>query len=615
MMKDLGFFYDAARCTGCRTCQVACKEKNKLAAGDFCRRVDAVQCEKDGTQTWVYFSGACNHCKAPACIAVCPTGAMHKAADGTVQHDDTCCIGCGRCVHHCPYGAVFLDRHTGYAHKCDACISRREQGREPACVEACPMRALQFGELKELKDRFGAEHGATLPFLTPERETLPSLLIRGAAQGERAAEIAEPAPQQPEQIESTARIVILGSGAAAVSAMRAIRQRSKTAEITVISREKRLPYSRPMLSKGLLSSFAMDRYPIVEEAWLQDNDITYIGGVEITALDADAHTVMLADGQKVTYDKCIYALGADCFVPPILGRGLPGVFTLRYDRDVHRIRQAMLTARHAAVIGGGITGLELAWELKKAGLSVTVLDVLDQLMDRILDARTAQQLRQAVEEGDIRVVTGARICAIEGDDAAQRIVLEDGSICLAELVVISTGYRANIALAAAAGLKTERAVIVDQMMQTSHADIYACGDCADRSTATWLQSVEQGQVAGANALGAGLPYTALPEPVMVHTADTSLLVAGDMGKRPGLQYRFIYGRSSCDGGRFYVNPRSERRQETHFTFCFADDCLTGAALLGNLSLMELAEQAVAERWDFETLKKATGEKGVELYEE
>jgi NAD-dependent dihydropyrimidine dehydrogenase PreA subunit len=105
---------------------------------------------------------------------------MYRAADGTVQHRDDLCIGCGRCVHHCPYGAPTLNRYTGYAQKCDACAERRAEGRQPACVEACPMRALHFGDLEELERQFGAGHGASLPFLPPEEGTNPSLVVRGA---------------------------------------------------------------------------------------------------------------------------------------------------------------------------------------------------------------------------------------------------------------------------------------------------------------------------------------------------------------------------------------------------------------------------------------------------
>lgn len=614
-MGKTGFFYDTARCTGCGACQVACKEKNKLPVGDFCRRVDTVCVNGEAGEKWMHFSGACNHCENAACMEVCPTGAMYRAEDGTVQHRDDLCIGCGRCVHHCPYGAPTLNRYTGYAKKCDACAERRAEGRQPACVEACPMRALHFGDLEELERQFGAEHGATLPFLPPEETTNPCLLVRGAERRKGPQSVVKTLAEAEKVADCRLNIVILGGGAAAVAAAKEIRRCSDTASVTVISREKRLPYCRPMLSKGLLNSFAMDRYPIVEERWMKENHVTYLSGAEITALDAAGHTVTLADGREIRYDKCIYALGADCFVPPIPGRELPGVYTLRNDTDLHGLRRAMLTARSAVVIGGGITGLELAWEMKKAGISVTVLDALDQLMGRILDSRSAELLRSAVERAGIRVETGVRIREIMGSGRVEQVVLEDGRAFPADVVVLSTGYRANTALAERAGLEVNKDVVVSDTMATSDPDIFACGDCAGSATATWLQSVRQGEIAAANALGMKAHYAAEAEPAMVHTASTSLLVAGDLGKQPGKDYTFLYGTLGGPQNRFLVNPRHEARRDAQFTFCFAEGELTGAALAGDLSPMLWVQEAVDGHWDEQKLRDTAKERGVELYGE
>ncbi|MBR4875293.1 MAG: FAD-dependent oxidoreductase, partial [Clostridia bacterium] len=407
-MKQMGFYYDPSACIGCRACQMGCKEAHNLPSGDFFRRVSPVQV--DGR--WTFFSGACNHCRHPACVEVCPNGALYKAEDGTVQHDRTHCIGCGRCAHSCPYGAITLSSITGYAQKCDGCAARRAEGRNPICVDACPVRALQFGDLEELKAQYGS-CGAELPFLPDPAMTCPSLLVNGT---EPATEAAAPTLAETETAplsDNSSHIVILGSGAAAVSAAKEICTRAPHAKITMISREQRLPYARPLLSKGLLRSFAINRYPIVDEDWMKAH-VHYICA-EISALDADAHTVTLADGRTVSYDKCIYALGMECFVPPIPGHDLLHVYTLRYDTDLTALRKAMMTAESAVVIGGGITGLELAWEMHKAGLSVTVLDMVDQLLGRILDAHTAANLRTAIEAKGIKVDTGVQIAPIEKD--------------------------------------------------------------------------------------------------------------------------------------------------------------------------------------------------------
>lgn len=602
-MKQMGFYYDPTVCIGCRACQAGCKEEHKLPAGDFFRRVSPVNTEGK----WTFFSGACNHCQDPACVVVCPNGALYKDADGTVQHDRTRCIGCGRCVHSCPYKAITLSSITGYAQKCDSCAARRAQGRNPICVDACPTRALQFGDLEDLKAKYG-DHGAVLPFLPDPAITCPSLLLGGTAPAAKAEAQKLPAAEAPSPSDNTGHIVILGSGAAAVSAAKEIRSRTPHAKITMISREQRLPYARPMLSKGLLKSFAVNRYPIVDEAWLKDN-LNYICG-EITALDANAHTITLQDSRTVSFDKCIYALGMECFVPPIPGHDLPHVFTLRYDTDLTALRKAMMTARNAVVIGGGITGLELAWEMKKAGLSVTVLDMVDQLLGRILDAHTAANLRTAIEAKGITVDTGVQISTIEEN----RVLLADGRSYAADLVILSTGYRANTALAKAAGLDADRTVEVDAHLLTSHPDILACGDCTSSSAATWLQSMEQGRIAGANALGCDLCYSVTPEPAMIHTADTSLMVIGDMGKQTGLSYTFRHYRLEGTYDLFAVNPATEGRTVADLTLCLQEDRLCGTALLGDLSTMAIVEPAVLEGRTLEALCDELCKKGAKFHE-
>jgi len=157
-----GFIFDLHRCIGCKACQVACKDLRDLPAGVFLRRVDEVQ--------GGYYSGACNHCKEPACVDVCPTGAMHISEEGLVLHDNARCIGCGACTTVCPYGAPVLHPRLGVAVKCDACKDRLKQGLDPVCVAACPVRALSLGEL--------ANTNANASFLPDPTLTSPSLYIK-----------------------------------------------------------------------------------------------------------------------------------------------------------------------------------------------------------------------------------------------------------------------------------------------------------------------------------------------------------------------------------------------------------------------------------------------------
>lgn len=170
---SLGFYFDMTRCIGCRACQVACKDRNDLPIGMLFRYVKTYETGSFPKVGIYNYSGSCNHCETPACVTVCPVGAMYKAEDGTVIHDDDMCIGCQACVRICPYGVPQYDEVRKITRKCDACASLRAKGENPACVDACPNRALDFGDVDELKAKYG-------PDLVHDIAVLPDSGMTGA---------------------------------------------------------------------------------------------------------------------------------------------------------------------------------------------------------------------------------------------------------------------------------------------------------------------------------------------------------------------------------------------------------------------------------------------------
>lgn len=177
-MSRLGFYFDSNMCIGCRACQVACKDRNRLGVGAIFRKVKSFQTGVYPNPQGFNYSGACNHCAEPKCVAGCPTGAMHVAEDGTVQHDASLCIGCQYCVWNCPYGAPQYIKSAGKVGKCDSCKNLREAGENPVCVDSCVMRCLKFGDLDKLAAEYGPGLVDQIPILPRADLTKPSLLVK-----------------------------------------------------------------------------------------------------------------------------------------------------------------------------------------------------------------------------------------------------------------------------------------------------------------------------------------------------------------------------------------------------------------------------------------------------
>lgn len=160
-MVQYAFHFDGERCTGCKTCQLACADYNDLTCDFWYRRIyefggGVWEQGEDGTWSTTAFtyhaSVACNHCDNPACVKVCPTGAMHKDPEtGLVSVNEKRCVGCGYCHMACPYNVPKVDRAKGHSVKCDGCADRVAQGLKPICVESCPLRALDFGPVDEMQ--------------------------------------------------------------------------------------------------------------------------------------------------------------------------------------------------------------------------------------------------------------------------------------------------------------------------------------------------------------------------------------------------------------------------------------------------------------------------------
>ena len=355
--------------------------------------------------------------------------------------------------------------------------------------------------------------------------------------------------------------VIIGNGAAGMTAAEEIRRRNKAADIELICEEAVSGYNRPMLTKGILSEIDTLNFFIKPETWFAENAVKQTLGIAVTAIDPAAKKITLSDGTERSYDKLIIATGASSSIPPMEGTGLTGVFSIRNLADVRNIQHYLPDIENVVVIGGGILGLEAAWEIKKAGKNVTVAQRSGSLMDRQLDEKGAELFRRIVETSGVNLSLGLAPERIEGEGKATGVRLADGTVLKADLVLLSTGIKANIGLAKAAGLSAERQINVNEKMETSIPGIYACGDCAAYngvSVGIWSQAVEMGKIAGANAAGEERNYIPIIPSNSFHGMGTTLFSIGDPGRTPEQKYKSIEINDDAKGTYeklYFVNNR------------------------------------------------------------
>lgn len=386
--------------------------------------------------------------------------------------------------------------------------------------------------------------------------------------------------------------IILGNGAAGHYAAEAIRKRDRTGTITMISNEPYRTYNRPMLTKSIMAGLNEEQIAVEDASWYEENHIYQILGHEVVKIDPEAKEVHLDDGSKYHYTKLIYALGSECFIPPIKGADKDGVIAIRRLSDTKKVAEKLKETKHAVVIGGGVLGLEAAWELKKSRCEVTVLELAPVLMGRQLDKTAGKMLKKISEGQGIQIHTGVQIEAIEGGEKAEGVRLADGTVIPAELVIVSCGVRANTALAKEAGIETDRAVIVNEKMETNIPDIYACGDCAQYegiNYAIWPQAVEEGKTAGAQAAGDDNTYSTVPAALSFHGMNTALFAAGDNGQNPDLIYKTVE----------YKDEGKKQYQK----YYFLNNRLCGVILIGDTSRMAEMTEALKHHRQYKEIIK------------
>ncbi len=299
------------------------------------------------------------------------------------------------------------------------------------------------------------------------------------------------------------KVVIVGSGLAGVTAARTIREGDPKTRISVYTNENYFYYPRPRLYEVLSGEAKPEEICMFSEKWYEKRGIKVHLSKTVVGIETAKKELLLEDGLRVDYDRLLLASGAHPFVPPIRGVEKTGVFTLRSMKDALTVKEHTKKTREAIIIGGGLLGLEFATSLRKLGQQVEVVEIFPRLLPRQLDQDGAMMLKDRIETRGIKIVLGATTEEILGKETVSGILLDNGKELSGDFVLISAGVRPNTDLAAEAGIKVEKGVVVDQYLQTSANDVYAAGDVAEfdgRVYAIIPAAMEQARIAATNML-------------------------------------------------------------------------------------------------------------------
>ena len=387
-------------------------------------------------------------------------------------------------------------------------------------------------------------------------------------------------------------LVIVGNGMAAA---RLVDELARTAlgryAVAVVGEEPRLAYNRVLLSSVLAGETGSHEIELRPADWWRQRGVTVRYGYRVTEIDVGRRELKIAGEESMEYSKLVLATGSTPLRLNVPGADLAGVHTFRDSRDVDLLLTLAAARKRVVVVGGGLLGLEAAYGLAKAGAPVTLVHLMDRLMERQLDLPAAELLKTLVERKGIRILLNASTARIHGEDRVEAVELADGSRIEADAVIFAAGIRPNVTLAKEADLAVNRGIVVNDRLQTSSSDIFALGECAEHRGICYglvEPAYEQARVLARHLAGRSAEYQGSVVSTNLKVSGVSVFSAGD----------FIGG----EGSESLV--LSDARRGTYKKLVIADGRLTGAVLIGDtvdalwyLELIRNREKVAAIRTD------------------
>ncbi len=315
-------------------------------------------------------------------------------------------------------------------------------------------------------------------------------------------------------------LVLVGASHAAAQAVDSLRREGHAGRIVLIGDEPRLPYQRPPLSKKYLAGeLEADRLWIRPAPFYEQRRVELMLGRRVERLDLSGRSVRLDDGSDIAYGRLLLATGARARPPAVPGADLPGIHCLRSMDDVDRIRAELSSVRRVVIVGAGYIGLECAASCIKLGLAVTVLEMADRVMSRVVAPEMSAFYGAEHASHGVAIRLNERLERFEGTGRVAAVRCADGSAYPADLVIVGIGILPNVELAADAGIACDNGITVNRYCRTSDPDVYAIGDCASHPSPRYgrrirLESVdnafEQAKTAAANICGREVIHDKVP---------------------------------------------------------------------------------------------------------
>jgi nitrite reductase (NADH) large subunit len=364
------------------------------------------------------------------------------------------------------------------------------------------------------------------------------------------------------------KLLIVGNGMASVRLLECLlRHAPQRFTVTVVGAERTEGYNRVLLSALLAQDVDQTDVILKDRQWYAQNGISLISADRVVAIDAAARKATLVSGLSIGFDHCVFATGSHPIRLPIPGMDKPGVITFRDLADVNTLERAAIHSQRVAVIGGGLLGIEAAYGLAKRGADVTLVHVMDRLMERQLDNASANLVKNALVSRKVKVMLLQQTCSVSGEGSADGLLFADGTRLDADLVVCAVGIRPNTDLAKLAGLAVNRGIVVDDAMQTSVERFHAIGECAEHR---------------------GIAY-GLVEPAYAQADVLARSLAGQIAAFDGMVLATnlkVSGLPVFSAGSFMDDPArqsavlTDRNTGTYRKLVFEGDKLVGCVLVG-----------------------------------